>query len=383
MKPEAFAIFVLAALLCGVCNSLIFRLYVGLGRSRSLLLGFFAGLAAMSISLGYFATWERHGTPDEVLIPTALGRGLLLLFVAPVAVKLYRALQGQYRAPEEAQPGLAGVRAWLSPGGVALAGLIATAAWYGFDLMWARGFICALAALLTPPLVHSMQTKATPIPVSPVRPAVSEPPEEDLSTDRERVLGLLEAGRITAEECAELLNALAATRRAPRRVRPAMKISGLTWLAAGLLILALVLPWVAIVPGQEMRNLMQQLDPGMREVLPTPSMPGFMNATVYVTGAELAHGLGWFIVLLGLAVVALPSIPTERLDDFQRNLVTLVVLGIGSALLLYTVATGFSHAQIGLAVAVAGYCALWLRNRQALVSTLAPADEESVPVSGH
>ncbi len=50
----------------------------------------------------------------------------------------------------------------------------------------------------------------------PDRPVVYE----DLSKDREKILSLLEAGKITAEECVELINALAGSSSKPQQTQP-------------------------------------------------------------------------------------------------------------------------------------------------------------------
>ena len=75
---------------------------------------------------------------------------------------------------------------------------IALCAWIGFDASFWLALMIVLAALVAQP-VFTLMPATPPVPVIPVA---------DISPERERVMRLLEQGKITAEESAELLTSL-------------------------------------------------------------------------------------------------------------------------------------------------------------------------------
>jgi hypothetical protein len=195
---------------------------------------------------------------------------------------------------------------------------------------------------------------------APPQPATA-PPTEDLSNEREKVLQLLEAGKINAEESAELLNALGHT-FAPRPqpasetdLSPQRKI---VLLGAGLLLLGFFLPWFAINPGVMMSDMAYQLLLNLGQMMPGMATPQInlsaTTGTVQIHAGNLAHGLGWWILALGIGAAVLPFFATNLKAQMQQK-VTLAALAIGAFLIIYLMSGALRYASIGVILALAGY----------------------------
>jgi hypothetical protein len=153
------------------------------------------------------------------------------------------------------------------------------------------------------------------------------PAGDALSPERERVLKMLDDGKITAQESAELLNALAqsAPACAPQRApAPHRKI---VWIGAALLVMGFFLPWFEF---------------------------SMSNMAPYVAGGDIAHGFGWCVLFLGIAAAALPFVDAD-LDSQTCQKTSLVLLGVGAIILIYLFTQNFRFAGIGLVLALAGY----------------------------
>ena len=77
-------------------------------------------------------------------------------------------------------------------------------------------------------------------------------------------------------------------------------------------------------------------------------------------GADLGHGLGWAVLVLGLAPALLPLVwPADRSHAGGLRGLTLGALGVGTVVMLYIMSLGLTAASAGLDIVVAGYGILW------------------------
>jgi hypothetical protein len=190
-------------------------------------------------------------------------------------------------------------------------------------------------------------------------PAVPPAPKESLASERERVLKLLEAGRITPAESADLLNALGETVQpaptATASVSPARRMI----LAGGVLVLvAFFLPWFALNPGEEVNRIAERMGQAIPQALGLNAnmhLPFNVNTgTLRVAGGDIGHGLGWFVLLFGLAAAALPF-ANLGMDRRALNGIALAPLGVGAVMLLYLLSQNFRFVSVGIMLALAGY----------------------------
>jgi hypothetical protein len=239
------------------------------------------------------------------------------------------------------------VRAWLGVGNVICAVLlpICLSSIYGVSLSALLALTFGL--LLAYPLLNMASQSAQPAPAA-------QP--EDLSHEREKVLQLLEAGKITADESAELLNAL--SHSAPEPAKPATGINParkMVLLGAVLLLVGFFLPWFSVNTAEEANRLQSQLQQSMNQQIPVNlpifSQPGW---TVRMCGGDIAHGLGWWILLLGGAAAVLPFFATNLSGELQKK-VTLGCLGVGAIILLYLFTNNLRYVSIGIVFGLAGY----------------------------
>jgi len=124
-----------------------------------------------------------------------LPRGLLYFFALPFAVNLYDKWIKNRLTAEEKQPGMDGVQAWLGAGNLICCFGTAFCAWRGYDSPFWAVLAAMLGATLAYPVLNMLSYKG---------PSA----QANLSKAREKILQMLEAGKITAEESAELLKAL-------------------------------------------------------------------------------------------------------------------------------------------------------------------------------
>jgi hypothetical protein len=138
--------------------------------------------------------------------------GMLPFVLFPFLARLYLAWVAGAVTEEEKAPGMAGVRAWLRVSNLICAILIALCFWIGFGYAFLSPLVLAFFALLAYPLLNLSVNENLP-------PAAAPPPAASgtVTPERERVLKLLDDGKITASECAELLNALGPPHRIARR----------------------------------------------------------------------------------------------------------------------------------------------------------------------
>jgi hypothetical protein len=343
------AMFIVVTLLGG---AFAYHHYTGLNRWQSIPLGLLA--VGLGIALAFYAdnqvqygTDRRfHHNTEPFLICAAL---LLPLLAVPFVVRLYRKWIGGQLSGVEKLPGRDGVRAWLTPGNLICAILIPICAWLVFKVSLPAMFALTFGLLLAYPVFNMASAAPQPAPAAPA---------EDLSAEREKVLRLLEAGKITADESAELLNALGQT--VPQRPAPASEMAmsparKIVLLGAVLLLIGFFLPWFAINPGQMLAQMQQMMSNMMPENTMAQHVSMLDNGvTVQVHAGDLAHGLGWWILALGTGAAVLPFFATNLKAQLQKKVI-LAALVIGAFLLVYLLSDAIRYVSIGMILALAGY----------------------------
>ncbi len=359
----------IVVVVAGLLMAWLYRKYLVLGREGCFLLAAGTVIAATAAAVyvgNHFREFAARGDYRTTFIIArnatdgmVFYTGILVLTGIPLAAKFYQAWIGGVATERERQPGVAGVRAWLSPIGLLLALGVSISAANGFDYSFLAVFILIIGALVAYPVFNSMQ-----------KPASASPPAEPVDTlagEREKVLSMLEAGKITAEESAELLNALGSTVKPPQTGQVAISTQQrLSFIGAGLVLIGFFLPWFRINPAEVLNRMTGQFSNFMNEVAPQmpAGMPGgadfsFNGLTLHITGGDVQHGLGWFILLASATVALLPFF-ASRLDVQSRRTVSVVTLGVGSVLLLYLFTQGLRFLDAGILLAAAGYCAQWI-----------------------
>jgi hypothetical protein len=181
------------------------------------------------------------------------------------------------------------------------------------------------------------------------------PAPDALAPERERVLKLLDAGKITAQESADLLNALGHA-TPPRPAKPADPVLAagphrkFVLIGAALLLVGFFLPWFSINLGRAMSQAMGQFG----QPFGMSMTPNFSTGTTHIAGGDIGYGLGWIILLLGLTAAVLPYL-AANLNPGTLQKAALVGLGIGSLILLYLLSDLARYVNVGIFVVMAGY----------------------------
>ncbi|HTB86052.1 MAG TPA: hypothetical protein VK742_20570 [Candidatus Sulfotelmatobacter sp.] len=319
--------------------------YTGLSRWRSAISWFFSLLIAITAMVIVLprGQWENQ----EIFLI------FLSMLSVPFAIRLYRKLIGGWLTDAEKLPGMDGVRAWLTPGNLVCAVLIPICTWQVFFIALPAMFALTFGLVLVYPVFNLVSASPQPAPAG---------PSEDLSTEREKVLRLLETGKITADESAELLNALGST--VPHRPPPAAEINmsparKMVLLGAVLLLVGFFLPWFSINPSQllsEAAAQMRQMTAGMtpRIDLSSTLTPDPNSMSLQVHAGDVAHGLGWWILALGISAAVLPFFATTLKADMQKKVI-LAALAVGAFLLVYLLHDTLRYVSTGAILALAGY----------------------------
>ncbi len=343
-----------------------FRKYTGLSADK----GFLALLASI-IAAGlqvYSMARELPRTAFQAGNDTAttlclFAAGMCVVFCAALALRLWGKWVGGKTTADESQPGQAGVRAWFCASNVVVGLAIVVCAWSGYQISPLFTAVAVGGALAAYPLLR-MESAAPPISVVP----------DHSSGEREKIVAMLEAGKITADECAELLQALGATARIPSRQAPLTSSQRLLLIGAALVALGFFLPWIVINPGAEAGRMMSQF--GMKMGLEMPGgglampKPQIQTPTVSYSGGDIQRGLGWAALALALGAALIPYIATT-LDTATARTVRLLCLGVGGIIIVYLLTQNLRFVGIGLIVAVSGYAleiAGALRERNATTS---------------
>jgi hypothetical protein len=336
-----FGFVIFATLLVAVIflGASFYSRYLRISRGKAALLW----LAALSASVVIFACvsnglpWNGFGDrysdfpPGRTLrlLAQSNGEHLLALFFAcllplaaiPFLAKLYLTWIAGGATDAEKAPGMQGIRAWLRGGNLFCAILITLGLGIGFRVPFLIPTTLVLMALLAFPVLHMVTDTSSPQPTVPAG--------DTLAPERERVLKMLDDGKITAQESAELLNALAhsAPARPPQPAPVPSAPRKMVWLGAALLVIGFFLPWFEA---------------------------GNQNMSAYIAGGDIAHGFGWCILFLGIAVAVLPVVDAS-LDSQTCQKISVIALGVGAIILLYLFTRNFRFVSIGILLVLAGY----------------------------
>jgi hypothetical protein len=351
----------LVALFLGLVYGLVFSYhrYTGLSRGKALVV-LLASMIAGGLRIYYRYETLRHfiNNSNEVeMTDAAVAAGLFVAFLTAFALRLWGRWIGVSATAEERLPGLPGIRAWFCASNVFVGGMIVLTAWLGYDISALLALVVVAALLAAYPLIRIESPAAAPAPVA-----------EDLSAEREKIVSMLEAGKLTPEESAELLQALGESSRTPARPVPLSGSQRLILIGAALVALGFFLPWFVINPGKEAGRMMQQVQQQMP--FPVEFSPGGANSgmpagfpfgegqlktsSITMTGGDIQRGLGWITLLLAVAAAVIPYVATN-LDAATSRTARLLVLGIGGLIVVYLVTQNLRFVGVGLVIALSGY----------------------------
>lgn len=326
----------------------------GLSAPKSILIFACTWLAVMATGVVMIQTTLNREPPDLVALKLAK---IMVLFAigVPFVTRLYVKWIGGKMTPAERAGGAVGVRAWLSPSNVIMAIVVAVMAWLVFDYPLVLMLLITFGLLLITPATHNIGAVDMP----------SDPRPEPFGSEREKVLAMLENGRITVEESADLLNALAASQ--PAAVAPVEPLSParrLMMIGSCIVLAGFFFPWITKFPGKELARTMQSMQEGFGEnfplQMPDLSLPQVSpNLRVSAVGAEIEHGLGWMILALAITAALLPVF-VKSMDRATLRLLQLLALGVGTVILLSVVSSSIRWVSFGLVATIAGYAVIWI-----------------------
>ena len=326
-----------------------FRKYTGLSADK----GFLALLASV-IAAGVQIFVRMQSSPRSLgpsdegwAVMSAIAAGVCIVFATAFVLRLWGRWIGGKATPDESQPGQPGVQAWFCASNVVVGLALIILTWVGYSVSPLLTAVAVGAALAAYPLLR-MES-----------PAIATVPVPDHSSgEREKIVSMLEAGKITADECAELLQALSETARPPSRQTPLTSSQRLLLIGAALVALGFFLPWIVINPGAEAGRMMSQFDVEMGMEMPGGGLslpnPQIHTPTVSYAGGDIQRGLGWAALALALAAALIPYIATT-LDAATARTVRLLCLGVGGIIVLYLLTQNIRFVGIGLVIAVSGY----------------------------
>jgi hypothetical protein len=349
------AIVIVALIAIGVGGGwLLFRRFAGQKAEAAYL--WLSGTIVASIVTACF-TDEHLRQPNTSLgsQPGAICAGIAIFLVVPLVLRL----SGRWRRERTCAAGTVPIHPeweWFGAGNVLCALAIAVLSWLGFMVPLALTLLVAFGAIAAYPLLFGGEARVTPA-----------PSYDPLAAEREKVLALLVAEKITAEESADLLQALGATARSATAEPPRPLSSGqrLVLVGAAMVLLGFFLPWFVINPGEELSRLTGEIRFGA-EVLEAPTLPKIATGSMQVSGGDIGRGMGWAALGFALVAALLPYF-TRAMDAATQHMVRLLALGIGGVIVLYLLTQNIRFIGVGLVIAVAGYAVEWcgaLRERR-------------------
>lgn len=292
---------------------------------------------------------------QEVDYIIMLASGFLLVPAAALlAAKLYHRWIGGQFTPEEKAPGADGVRAWLRGGNLIVAALIPLFAWLGYGASFPVILMVTLGSLLAYPLLN--------FPLSAPVPEPETPKQADVSPERERILKMVEEGKITAADSATLLASLGAASQANAQGAAMTPARKLVCAGAVLVVVGFFLPWFSFNAADEVKRGVNQAAGQLGQMFPDMHAPvtggglsfDFKTPSIHRNGGDMPNGLGWIALVLAVGVAALPFLAATMARQTQRTL-AFVALGAGAFAVIYLLMQDARHAGIGMLFAIAGY----------------------------
>ena len=286
------------------------------------------------------------------LIVFSISRALLILFLVPFIVRLFQKWIGGKRTEQEQASGAAGFRAWILSGNLVCCVFIPLFAWLGFGYsFW--GLLALTMGLVL----------AYPVSIM-IISGDESPRYDDISDEREKVLSLLEQGKITPEESSALLNALGETMRATSSSRPLTPEKKLLLAGALLVVIGFALPWFNVNMNREMSRLIGQMG-DVQRTAPTLDWSAAKNVRLAVenkfnipsisfSGAHVESGLGWLTLILAIGAAGIPFLDFGLKAKGQWQ-TSMIMIGIGVIVLLFVLTRSFRFARVGIFIVLFGY----------------------------
>jgi hypothetical protein len=302
------------------------------------------GTQAGNMANGWEPRWQqRVHWLDSGHTRAVICAGLLTALAVVFLVKLYSKWIAARLTDAEKKPGMDGVRAWLGTGNIVCVILISLLAWQGLDYSPGGVAMLGLLALLAYPLMNFASVYFQ-----------APPPSESHAAERQRVLNMLDSGKITASEGAELLGALNFSEKPRTSKAVAAPSQKLAVVGVLLLLIGFFLPWFSLNPQSEIHRMVQGLpnDPNWAQHFPPGMLP--TTDTIRIAGGDIQHGLGWLVLALGVAAAALPYF-AGNLDEQTRHRTILASLCAGAVILIYLMTQNLRFVSIGIFLAVIGY----------------------------
>ncbi len=338
---------------CAVLFGLTFglRRYLGIGWGRAsvlLLVAMVAGVFSAFIRAHEpqaqtpLVRWDNSNESRGMACGCA---GLLTAILLLFAIKLYSKWIAGTANELEKRENLDGIRAWLGAANVSTVAILAILAWLAFDYSPLGIGLLGLLVLLVYPGIRSASAYA--------RAQAPAPTADPNAPERQRVLNMLDNGKITAAECAELLAALNYSEKAQSIKQAPAASAPPGWLplvGAAVLLIGFFLPWFTVRPAMEVSQALQRFSP-----LNSQFVQNLDSATaVHIAGGDVPHGLGWVVLALGVAVAAFPYF-AGNLSATTRQRCILAGLAVGLFVLLYLATSNLRFVSIGFLLATAGY----------------------------
>ncbi len=324
------------------------------------LLRFYSGLkwkSALALTLvgtvGYAVQVTRmvrshDAGMEQTLLPVVAS----LVAGLAIAAKLYRKWLAAELTGAERTPGVAGFRAWFSGANLVLGIVFSVLTAWAFHVPVVTTVILTFAVFALYPGIITLN--APELAGADGGNSSNNTAAPDIGRERDRVLRMLEEGKISPDDGADLLKALGAeAQMSPPQVSvPRQRF----FLIGALLVLfGFLIPWLRVDVGAEMnravRALAMPLEGLQNQMMPTATTGGVIAT---VKGGDLEYGMGWIMLIAGLGTSML-WLFAPTIDPATKRTVTLVSLVAGGVILLYVVSSAFRFLSFGAPVTLVGY----------------------------
>ncbi len=183
----------------------IYRRYLGIRIPQALLVSFISVMAWIVVIINYlqYPMAESLSVREWDIMTKLIPGSMFVFFAVPYVIMLYRKWIGNHLTEQEKIPGMDGIRAWLRAGNLICCFGMAFCAWRYLHYppiitTFVKVLILTIGGLLVYPVLNMLSHFVN-------RQTAGK---EDLGHASEKILELLEQGKITPQESAELLGAL-------------------------------------------------------------------------------------------------------------------------------------------------------------------------------
>lgn len=366
-QPESLVIAFVAACFVFMLSFVVamaYRRYLRCGYGQAVGWAWLASaLMYGCIMLPLVQGYDLGGGPLGAL--SLLARGLVFVFAVPFAVRQFRMWLFDIANERERRTGSAGFGAAFGFGNILCMIGIILCGWMGWWLSPIVLTTGVVGLVLAYPAVNTLGEN-----IGLAEPPTPEAPT-NLNEERERVMAMLEDGRITVEESKELLQALGQTIPSHRTMRPLMEQHRLSIIGAAVVLAAFFLPWFGINLGNEMNRMTRQWMPQSQRHAEQMDMlrstvfdwagMKLQTPTAYIHGGDIGRGMGWMVLAASiLAAMAMFISLFPSVEPNVGKLISLSLLGVGSILVMYLLTTALRHIHIGIIAVAVGYAFQWI-----------------------